>query len=67
MENSQFQKFLQVSYDLNTGLGRHRIIEKELVLESYGIKRNNPDQPINGYDPSLIGAKQNLNNNNLEE
>jgi hypothetical protein len=56
MESSQFNKFL-VIYDFVSGKPKHRIVEKELVLEQYGAKKPMPEKPVNGYDPSLFGAK----------
>jgi hypothetical protein len=38
MECDQFSKFLQVSYDLQGGSARHKIIDKTVVLEPYGAK-----------------------------
>jgi len=57
MESNQFSRFLQVSYDLQTGIARHRIIHKELALEPYDTKTHSLDATVNGYDDALIGKK----------
>lgn len=61
MECPQFSRFLQVSYDLQTGTPKHRTIPKEIVLEPYGAKVPSPEQPVNGYDPSLVNASHSNN------
>jgi hypothetical protein len=57
MECPQFVKFL-VIHDFISGNPKHRIVDKELVLEQYGAKKLSLDNPPNGYDPSLVGAKK---------
>lgn len=58
MENPQFSKFL-VIHDFVSGSPKHRIVDKELVLEQYGAKHVTPDIPPNGYDNSLVGKAGN--------
>jgi len=56
MESGQFSKFL-VIHDFVSGVPKHRIVAKDLMLEQYGAKRPMPEKPVNGYDPSLVGSK----------
>jgi len=52
-DSPQFQKFLQINYEI-TGLEKHRIVDKELVLETYNAKKQPTDQPASGYDHTLL-------------
>ncbi|PRP75084.1 hypothetical protein PROFUN_03920 [Planoprotostelium fungivorum] len=52
-DSPQFQKFLQINYEI-TGLEKHRIVDKELVLETYNAKKQPTDQPSSGYDHTLL-------------
>eukprot|EP01117_Protostelium_nocturnum_P010857 TRINITY_DN3916_c0_g1_i3.p1 TRINITY_DN3916_c0_g1~~TRINITY_DN3916_c0_g1_i3.p1 ORF type:complete len:582 (+),score=189.80 TRINITY_DN3916_c0_g1_i3:195-1940(+) len=56
MESNQFAHFLRISFDLGSGIEKHQIIGKDIVLENqFGIvvkKENNA--PISGYDPNLM-------------
>jgi hypothetical protein len=56
VECPQFVKLLQVSFD--TGEIRHRIVDKELVLEPFGTKkpRKVTNDDTHGYDVQLVHA-----------
>jgi len=53
-ECPQFSKVLQVSYDLGSEIPKLKIIPKSIALETYGLKKANLEEPVSGYDPSLI-------------
>jgi EF-hand fold domain/STATa Immunoglobulin-like domain len=63
IECPQFMKLLQVSFDELSGAVRHRIVDKELVLEPFGTKkpRRAKAQDTHGYDVQLINATAHLN------
>lgn len=56
MDCPQLTKFL-VIYDFASGNPKHRLIDKELVLEQYGIKKAIPMTSPDGYDDKLHRIK----------